>query len=278
MAGQSWSGSGCPGTPSDFLTPADAQNYCTNLNTAAYAGYTDWRLPVGLEMTDYLGNYNDATTLPAGIYNYSGTPSMFVAGPVITAYMNNYYGHVVNDSVTNAINASANFYGALCVRGYRTNTKLLQSRNIGGNDVVTSVLGQLTFTKCALSGAGGTLTGTSVPLTGANCDTGGSGGPATGSWVTAVEACERLVFAGSSSWRLPNIQELQWMAEPEGPSGQPALKSAYPRLNGYGDLWSATSSISNPSFSYHLGTMAGTIFNGPKSNNNGAHCVTNDPL
>ena len=66
----------------------------------------------------------------------------------------------------------------------------------------------------------------------------------THSWCEALRYCESLTYAGFSDWRLPNVRELESLADRRGPMdpvfGQEGQKTPFPYY------WSSTPSVHNP--------------------------------
>ena len=74
----------------------------------------------------------------------------------------------------------------------------------------------------------------SEPDTTTNC----SGTPNTYIWTDAITACENLIYAGYSDWRLPNMKELFSLIKYEGSSGPYIDTTYFPNINDY--YWTST--------------------------------------
>lgn len=268
FAGQSWNGSTCKGSPNDTMLVSDVASHCTTLNSANYAGHNDWRVPTNLEFFAFLFDFGDsAARLPAGFFNYSNIPSYFwtsnaVGGTPHTIMSN--FPQATTEMSNNNINK-----GGLCVRGTRTNNPLYISKNVGGGDVVRSLTGNITFTKCSI----GNLATPSL-LTGATCN---SAAPGTGTWFQAAQACENLVYAGSSNWRLPNIKELIYILH-SAAAGAPYIDAAVFPGTASAGYWTATHYVPAAQNSYYLDFSITYASTSTKTNSLAVRCVTDDPL
>ena len=66
------------------------------------------------------------------------------------------------------------------------------------------------------------------------------------SWNDAQNHCNTLSKGGRQGWRLPTIQELASLVDPNNPSGNPALPPGHPFSNVQSSLyWSATTLAAN---------------------------------
>jgi hypothetical protein len=268
LGGQTWDGTSCTGTPASYTLPG-ATAYCTALNSASYGGHTDWRMPTLVELATYLLVYGQSGgTLPAGFFNYANNPSYFRTNTPIPPYP--YYFNIYIDQGTVEAgdpNNGSNF-AVICIRGKTTNNTTFTAKTVSGGEVVASPLGNLTWTKCSL----GNLA-TSAVLTGAACDSAGVG---TGTWFQAIEACENLIYAGNSNWRLPNAQEMLWLFN--GAIGsEPYTDSAFFPSVPTTRYWTATHYYAAQN-SYDAGFNLNPIFASSKTSALAVRCVTDDPL
>jgi hypothetical protein len=75
------------------------------------------------------------------------------------------------------------------------------------------------------------------------------------SWLDALEYCENLSLAGHEDWRLPNVRELQSVADygQFAPAINPVFRDASSRH------WSSTSYAANGVFAWHVNFGAGQV-------------------
>lgn len=83
--------------------------------------------------------------------------------------------------------------------------------------------------------------------------------PASMSWKTAIANCEPLDYAGSTDWRLPNIEELQSIVD-YGVYPPQAIDGTI-FLHTYGPYWSSTTNASNAGSAWYVDFGNGTASN-----------------
>jgi hypothetical protein len=83
------------------------------------------------------------------------------------------------------------------------------------------------------------------------------GSPVTMSWANALTNCEALVYAGYSDWRLPNIKELQSIAEYG--RNNPAINIAYFPNTRTSYYWTATTYFGNTAYAWIVYFYSGSI-------------------
>ncbi len=77
-------------------------------------------------------------------------------------------------------------------------------------------------------------------------------------WKNAVEYCQKLVFAGQTDWRLPNLRELHSLVD----YGQhnPALPRWHPFVDIFSDgYWTGTSLQDNAEHAWVVGFSGGSV-------------------
>jgi len=99
-----------------------------------------------------------------------------------------------------------------------------------------------------------------------------SGTPGGFIWADAITACEGLNYAESSTWRLPNVRELQSIVTNYRRYYPQSNPEAFPVVGG--DLWSSTTHKNGVSFAWMLYHPFGTIGWRNKNDSKLARCVT----
>jgi hypothetical protein len=90
--------------------------------------------------------------------------------------------------------------------------------------------------------------------------------PTTFTWLEAQESCNTRTVGGRKGWRLPGIQELASLFDPNNPGGNPDLPPGHPFSNvqssGY---WSATTGAFGPSVAWVVDFSNGGVFTDGKA-------------
>ncbi len=90
------------------------------------------------------------------------------------------------------------------------------------------------------------------------------------SWIDAINYCETLTLGGYTSWRLPNINELYFLADRN--RSNPAIDSIF--QNTVSDIyWSSTTNFSNKSEAAHVNFLDGNNDWSPKTFQYKVRCV-----
>ena len=221
-------------------TWTDAITYCENL---ALGGHDDWRLPTIKELRtlpDY-GSSNPATdtsfvNMPASNV-WSSTP-ISTSASSYALYTNFYYGttHNNNKTTSNAVR---------CVRS----EELPQSR----------------FVRTAQE----TVVDTATGLIWQDDSTVGT---ETKKWDNALAYCEDLILGGHDDWRLPNINELESIADYT--RFNPATDAAFQNSPASGAVWSSSSRTS--AYAWQMAFYNGyTGYNDKTTSVGAARCVRN---
>jgi len=194
--------------------PYSAYDFLSVLKSSEFGGYSDWRLPTAKELTSIVN---------MGM----GTGDPFIN----TDYFPNTKATAYWSSTTNA------FYGDHKWHVHFLNGSFSYSRN---NDLnyVRAVRGEKDSTSDHLVDNGdGTITDTNTGLIWQKQSL-----ASTTNWEGALNYCENLTLADYDEWRLPNIKELQSIAEYG--DWNPAIDTEY--FTGVlGEYWSSTTMPSN---------------------------------
>jgi len=93
-------------------------------------------------------------------------------------------------------------------------------------------------------------------------------------WINAHSHCYQRTVGGRKGWRLPTIEELASLIDPNNPGGNPDLPPGHPFSNVQSSVyWSATTDASNASFAWFVGLNFGSVFNVDKSDASFVWCV-----
>ena len=96
----------------------------------------------------------------------------------------------------------------------------------------------------------------------------------TRTWVDALHHCYQRTVGGRKGWRLPTIEELASLIDPNNPGGNPDLPPGHPFSNVQSSVyWSATTDALNASFAWFVGLNFGSVFNVDKSDAGFVWCV-----
>jgi hypothetical protein len=94
----------------------------------------------------------------------------------------------------------------------------------------------------------------------------------TRDWSQALNECNGLSFANHTDWRLPNVRELQSLADYE--NSDPALPTGHYFLNARGRIfWSSTTHDDRPTFAWYGHMYDGGAYAGDKTYLYSVWCV-----
>lgn len=92
--------------------------------------------------------------------------------------------------------------------------------------------------------------------------------PATAiSWFEAINHCYKRVVGGRRGWRLPSVEELSSLLDPDNPAGDPDLPAGHPFDAQPTAYWSGTSDAMNQGFAPVVDFAIGDTASSAKSNN-----------
>lgn len=187
-------------------TWSDASQSCEDL---VYAEHSDWRLPTvyELETLCHLGQYDPAIdNLFAVESSTYWTSTLYAQNPSLAWQCHFKYGK-----------SSWDFQSAKCyfrpVRQIGSSTKAERYTDHGDGTITDNNTGLMWVASPEAAGVAGTF-----------------------SWADAVDACETLIYASYSDWRLPNLNELLSLSDRT--AFNPAIDSLFtcPSLQ----FWSST--------------------------------------
>ena len=96
----------------------------------------------------------------------------------------------------------------------------------------------------------------------------------TQTWFNALIHCYQRTVGGRKGWRLPTIEELASLMDPNNPGGNPDLPPGHPFSNVQSsDYWSATTVASNASLAWPVNLDTGLVINNDKTNTSFVWCV-----
>ncbi len=176
--------SGYAGTPGDGT---DTEDFITQLNSANFGGYSDWRLPTIKELASLanLGRYSPAADIsyfPNTISSYYWSSTTYVDSTYCAWFMNFSYG--------------CDIYSYDICKFYRCYVRAVRNGQVRSFDnLIINNDGTVTDTRTGLmwqKTTGGTIT-----------------------WKESLSYCESLTLAGYSDWRLPIREELRSLADYE---------------------------------------------------------------
>jgi hypothetical protein len=191
----------CSGTPTlynwyqasgttDSTYNSSGEDACGLLNAAAYATYTDWRLPTKRELVSIF-KYDSLTLAISSAFTNSQAAGYWSSTTTssdssVSWYAHFQYGYAYGD------NKGTYSHYVRCVRGDTT----AQSFSSPGEGVVIDNSTGLMWQKCSAGQSSEACENTAATYT----------------WSAALDYCAGLVLpasAGYTDWRLPNIKELE---------------------------------------------------------------------
>jgi len=96
----------------------------------------------------------------------------------------------------------------------------------------------------------------------------------TQTWLQAQASCNARTVGGRLGWRLPTLQELASLIDPNNPDGNPDLPPGHPFSNvqssGY---WSATTHANDTSVAWGVSLTHGGVSTGDKTGTGHVWCV-----
>ncbi len=167
----------------DYFYWEKAIKYCEDLE---YGGYNDWRLPTPKEFISIIDHYRAYVPEYNETYFWYFTEKIerfWTSAPLVSDHELAWYldlydkaSHILGySSVGNSRRR------VRCVRGETPGNASFKTATVNGDEIVTDSTTGLIWQKNDASGK---------------------------KWQEALEYCEKLIYAGYSDWRLPNINEL----------------------------------------------------------------------
>ena len=98
----------------------------------------------------------------------------------------------------------------------------------------------------------------------------------TYAWENALTACEGLIYAGFSDWRLPNVRELMSIVD-YGVTSDPRINTAYFLNTASYYYWTSTTYALASTGGWYVYFIAGRVDYANKSNNFYVRCVRGGP-
>lgn len=199
----------------DTYNGQEAQyNFIAQLNNENFAGHSDWRLPMVLELSMLLNtgkNWSSGPTINTEFFQNT-IPNYYLA----------FTPSAVDPEVLSWI---VHFGGGSVYVGYKHNDYYVRAVR-GGSE---------TFQELVDNGDG-TVTDIKTGLMWQQADAG------TMTWTDALNYCENLQLANNNDWRLPNRNELQSLVDYS--KLDPAIDTVkFPDTNSY--YWSSTTMVDN---------------------------------
>ena len=251
-----WTGSNCTSGPGT-TTWSSASSYCADLTLA---GRT-WRLPTVRELLlwpDYGLNapalntsFFQSTPGTSGTRFWTSTVNSQSPGRAWTV-------DISIGSIADLPFSSAAF--VRCVSGPSMPANQFITRD---NGTVHDRSTNLTWTKCSVTDFGTpTVDGTT------NC----SATPVDDNWDSSVDACEALIFAGRTDWRLPSARELGTLLD-FSLDAPPLINMNFFPNTGATNYWTSTSNDQTDSNAWDVNFANLVIDTSPKGANFRARCV-----
>ncbi|MFH1810592.1 MAG: DUF1566 domain-containing protein [Pseudomonadota bacterium] len=233
---------------SDWQTSLD---YCDGLD---WGGHADWRLPDEHELLSitHAGRTNpaiDERFFPFTPWGNFWTLSTYADGPTNAWRVSFGTGNMYFDAKT-----TLNY--TRCVRGGPFVARQFDIATVNGDRVVTDTLTGLQWQGCVDGRSGG------------DCS---SGGGIPTDWASALSICEDSTWAAFEDWRLPNIKELESIADHR--RFGPAIDTVAFPFTPSDWSWSSTAYPGNVANACPIGFGHGFMGNLVKTNNLYVRCV-----
>lgn len=252
------SGVGCIGS-AITVNWATAGTTCSALNNVnagnGYAGKTNWRLPHVQELATL--NLLAGGSLAIDTIYFPNTPNGDYWTSTPYAPDTNQSWRVYTGVGISNNSAKTTLLYVRCVAG--GSNSYTPSRNDLGGGTVRDLSTNLIWQKCS---------------SGQTADASCSGAATTGNWVQALNYCSTLVLAGRT-WRLPNIAELQSIADFD--VSFPAIAAAdFPNTSSQ-VYWSSSTYESSPASARSVDFSNGFPYYSVKSSLGHTRCVATGP-
>jgi hypothetical protein len=244
----------------DKMSWDDSIDYCDEATTG---GYEDWRAPTIKELvsiTDFTGNINTATPYLDTDYFDFEYPDPSTGDRDIDAQY-----------VSNNVYVSTVFDGQSCFFGFNFADGRIKCYPLDGPQdwYVRCVRGQTEYGENDFTDNGdGTVTDMATGLMWQQSDDG-----VARNWEDALAYAEELELAGYDDWRLPNIKELQSIADYS--RDDPAIDPIFETADTGGWFWSSTTAYEQIDFAMYMAFGKATDYRGVDVH--GAGAMRSDP-
>lgn len=218
---------GKEGTPGDGT---DTEDFTKALNSVSFGGFSDWRLPTAKELSYIVsrGAYDPAVHTA---YFPRTEPSAYWTSDTDANFPDDAWRvNFVNGSLFSTYKSEA--CHARAVRGGKSG--IPETPVINGD-------GTVTYTEAGLMWQ---QERSETPIT----------------WEEALAYCRNLSLAGHEDWRLPNINELHWLADYTSKDLLAGFPGAVP--SGY---WSSTTDAHYPNNAWYADFSSGYVITSRKS-------------
>jgi hypothetical protein len=221
---------GHAGSPGDGSTTFDTQHHFIQLlNTQAFGGFSDWRMPTMKELFSLAHAGKAANTIDTSFFpNMSGAPYWTSDSSIHTpdkAWQVRFWWLDTHENLK-----SENTYTVLAVRGVRKSGHFVDN----GDNTLTDVRTGLMWEK--------------------------QGNAQRGTWANALDYCKNLTLSGYDDWRLPNVKELQSIANYN--QYNPAIDSDFfPNTKTDWGYWSSTTDASDLTQGFFIHFLHGALGN-----------------
>jgi formylglycine-generating enzyme required for sulfatase activity len=220
-------------TDGSEMTFENANDYCQNLSLG---GYSDWRLPTGIELFslnhfDQINPALDLNYFPKTVAEYWWTSEVRVDDATKIWVVNAGGGIGAHPKLETVSAGGIKNIHVRAVRNALSSTFSVSHFFDNGNGTITDNFTGLIWQK----------------IQSTNLMT----------WEEALSYCKTLNLANKTDWRLPNIKELQSLNDPS--LSKPSFNKTYfPNINS-GNYWSSTSLYMTPSKSWDLNVDYGIV-------------------
>jgi hypothetical protein len=229
------------------MTFENASAYVTILSLG---GYTDWRLPTGLEL--YSINNHDKVNPALNTTYFAKTAAEYWwtsetrADDISSVWVVNAGGGIGAHPITETISAGgAKHFHVRAVRNISSQYVINEHFKDNSDGTITDYNTGLIWQKMQPS--------------------------STMTWEEALNYASTLSLAGSSGWRLPNIKEIQSLNDPK--LFKPSFNKAYfPNILS-GNFWSSTSQVNAPAKAWDIDIDYGIVSYSDKTLKENVLCV-----
>ena len=210
------------------------ENALIYVDSLTLGGFTDWRLPNTYEAYSILIHQNANPAINTTFFTKTGAEYWWTADVQVNdatrQWLTNGGGGIGNHKKSEALSAGGTKkIHVRAVRDRNIPTTITQRYLNNGNGTITDNLTGLVWQK--------------VPNTNAL------------TWEDALNYAENLSLAGENNWRLPNIKELQTLAEVS--LTNPCINTNFFAVSGAKKYWSSTSLPNQTTKAWYLDTQFG---------------------